>query len=389
MKVTFVSNFINHHQLPFSEEMYKILGEDYCFIETKPMEEERKSMGWEEVKPAYVKRYYEDEDECRKIIRDCDVAIFGWTEVPGIEEERLFSGKLSFRMSERIYREGQWKFISPKGLVAKYMEHIRYRKAPYYLLCTGAYVASDFDLINAYPGKKLKFGYFPPSIAIDDIDKFIEEKESDVLHIFWAGRFISLKHPEYALRACAKLKERGVAFHLHMIGDGELKDAVSDFVIKNDLKNEVTLYGYRTPDEVRKIMSRCQIGLFTSNHLEGWGAVVNEGMNSALAMIADIRAGAVPFLIKDGENGIIYDGTYEDLERKLLGIISTPKKRKYMAKKAYETTMNLWSAEYAAKEFVKISKQMLKGIYLPSNDGPLSEAKNIKPVIKGERGAKL
>ena len=46
MTITFVSNYINHHQIPFSNAMYAQSGEDYCFIQTEPMEEERRNMGW-------------------------------------------------------------------------------------------------------------------------------------------------------------------------------------------------------------------------------------------------------------------------------------------------------------------------------------------------------
>lgn len=46
MTITFVSNYINHHQIPFSNAMYAQTGEDYCFIQTEPMEEERRNMGW-------------------------------------------------------------------------------------------------------------------------------------------------------------------------------------------------------------------------------------------------------------------------------------------------------------------------------------------------------
>lgn len=46
MKVTFVSNYINHHQVPLSNELYRLLGEDYAFVQTEPMEEERIKQGW-------------------------------------------------------------------------------------------------------------------------------------------------------------------------------------------------------------------------------------------------------------------------------------------------------------------------------------------------------
>ena len=48
-------------------------------------------------------------------------------------------------------------------------------------------------------------------------------------------------------------------------------------------------------------MEKSHIHLFTSNHLEGWGAVVNEAMNSGCAVVANREAGAVPYLIEHGK----------------------------------------------------------------------------------------
>ena len=46
MKITMISNYINHHQIPFSNALYEKIGNDYHFIQTEPMEEERIQMGW-------------------------------------------------------------------------------------------------------------------------------------------------------------------------------------------------------------------------------------------------------------------------------------------------------------------------------------------------------
>lgn len=32
MKIVFISNFMNHHQLPVAEKLYEMLGDDYKFI---------------------------------------------------------------------------------------------------------------------------------------------------------------------------------------------------------------------------------------------------------------------------------------------------------------------------------------------------------------------
>ena len=62
MKFTFVSNYINHHQIPIADLLYGKLGEDYCFIQTEQMEQERAQMGWNVKRDLlpYLKCWYEE-----------------------------------------------------------------------------------------------------------------------------------------------------------------------------------------------------------------------------------------------------------------------------------------------------------------------------------------
>ena len=57
MKAVFVSNYINHHQIPFCEAMIKTMGSEgeFVFIQTQEIEQERTAMGWSSELPAYVK----------------------------------------------------------------------------------------------------------------------------------------------------------------------------------------------------------------------------------------------------------------------------------------------------------------------------------------------
>lgn len=47
--------------------------------------------------------------------------------------------------------------------------------------------------------------------------------------------------------------------------------------------------------EVRSYMEKADIYLFTSDFNEGWGAVLNESMNSGCAVVASHAIGSVPF----------------------------------------------------------------------------------------------
>lgn len=307
MKVTMISNYINHHQIPFSEELFKKLGDDYKFIQTELMEEERINMGWgvEEKEIPYLLYLEKEEDKCKQLIDESDILLIGWNEREDLFVDRLKGDKLTIRISERIYRQGQWKAVSPRGLIRKYKEHIRYRNKPVYLLCAGAYVASDFSLIKAYPEKMFKFGYFPEFIPYSDeeLEKnhpWGNEKNDEEIQLIWAGRFLPLKHPEMAIQLARSLETKGYRFHLHMVGGGELEEELKKKVEEMHLEKRITFYGFCAPKEVRRLMEKSHIHLFTSNHLEGWGAVVNEGMNSGCAEVVNVEVGAAPFLIKIG-----------------------------------------------------------------------------------------
>lgn len=382
MTITFVSNYINHHQIPFSNACYDRLCDDYHFIQTEPMEDERVAMGWDvqAAKLPYVHCMYEEEDFCKKLIMESDIAVFGWTKREDVIEERLQTGKPVIRVSERLYREGQWKAISPRGLLHKYKEHTKYRNGQVCLFCAGAYVASDFHIIRAYPNKMFCFGYFPETVLYSEEEFTNLKKDTDEVQLVWAGRFMPLKHPEFVVKLAEELRREDYRFHIHMAGSGEMEEEIKQEIEKKGMESFFTFYGYTKPKEVRSIMEKCHIHLFTSNYLEGWGAVVNEAMNSGCAVVASAQAGAVPYLIRHGENGLIYKGgSYEDFAAQVKRLLQDSKFCGRLGKEAYATITKLWNAEHAAEEFLRFCKDFSEGRIVPAKEGPLSPAPIISP----------
>lgn len=377
-----ISNYINHHQIPFSEALCDMPGVEYCFIQTEPMEEERVKMGWG-LNPAeldFVKLLYESEEECRQLIDESDILLVGWMEREDLIKGRLESGKFTIRMSERLYREGQYKFISPKGLIRKYREHTRFRKGNVYLLCCGGYVASDFSLVCAYPDKMFRFGYFPETKIFEGTSLWNGKPSLDTVHMVWAGRFMPLKHPEFVVKLATDLKEAGHAFHIHFVGGGEMEDKLRLMIEEAGLVDVITMYGFQSPAKVREIMEKSHVHLFTSNHLEGWGAVVNEGMNSGCAEVVNSRVGAAPFLIKHRKNGLVYkEGSYDDFRDCVLRLIENKELIIEYGKAAYETIVTEWNAENAAAQVVRFYENWKEGIIDPPKSGPLSVAPVVSP----------
>ncbi len=343
----FVSNYINHHQIPFCNAMYERLKGSFVFVQTEPMEEERIRMGWQKQDQLpYVKYFYQERELCRKLIAESDVVLFGGTDEESYITERLKAQKPVIRYSERLYKEGQWKAVSPRGLIKKYRDHTRYRKKPVYLLCAGAYVPSDFHIVRAYSGKMFKWGYFPATRHYD-VDRLMEQKEPG--SILWAARFLDWKHPEAALACAAYLRAAGYSFHMRIAGDGQMRPLVDRLLEEYDLKDHVTLLGYRSPDEVRSLMEKSRIYLATSDRREGWGAVLNEAMNSGCAVVASHMMGAAPYLIRQGENGVIYqNGDQGNLNGIVEALLQDEILCEGMGRTAIGTIECEWNAETAA-----------------------------------------
>ncbi|MGN0326601.1 MAG: glycosyltransferase family 4 protein [Lachnospiraceae bacterium] len=387
MKITFITNYLTHHQLPFAEEMYHRLGKEFCFIATDRMDEERIRMGWELDDRQYPYVLFCDDamQQCERLVMDSDIVICGGTHELYIRK-RLAAGKITFRYFERLYKKGQWRAFSPRGYLKNRREHTANKDKPVYLLCAGAYVPSDFHLLGAYPEKMLKWGYFPMFRPYDT--EQLMNCKSDVCRILWTGRMIHWKHAEDAVGAIERLLQKNPQredFHLTMVGEGECAPKVREMIehktiAGRKLSELITMQSFIKPQEVRSLMEQSSIYLMTSDYEEGWGAVVNEAMNSGCAVIASHSAGSVPYLIRHGENGLVYkSGHVKELAGQIEELLESPLKRKQLGEAAYHTIADTWNPAVAAERMLCFCEALLQGNYQPEKEGPLSSAELIAP----------
>lgn len=388
MKVVFISNYFNHHQAPFSEAMDKLTKGHYCFVATEEMSNERINMGWGGEKlPSYVTKLYENVENQNYAIRkieDADVVIFGLSGWKNFEliKGRLSQGKLTFRYSERIYKESLKWYRFPIQAVKLWLVGGRYDSM--YMLCASAYAAQDYARTRSYLNKTFKWGYFP-AIKQYDIYKLMQEKSSVSLmqpqvSILWAGRLIGWKHPDASIELAASLKEKGYSFKMSIIGNGEMESQLHEMIRSKGVEDCVEMLGAMSPDKVREHMEKADIYLFTSDFNEGWGAVLNESMNSGCAVVASHAIGAVPFLIKNGENGLIYEnGNQADFEKQVQRLLDDADYRKNLGMNAYQTVALMWNADVAAERLIKLCEELLLESDVTSlfSEGPCSRAERI------------
>lgn len=375
-KIVFVSNFFNHHQQPFSNAMFSKFGNNYLFIETSTISEERKKMGWEiKNKPKYVIGMSNSNyDAIQHIINTAGVVIIGSSPIKLIKK-RIYNNKITFRYLERPLKDDSILKFFPRFL----KWHLqKLNKKNIYTLCASAYTAYDFFKFNMYKNRCYKWGYFPKTIEYD-IDTLISSKKDN--NLLFVSRFISCKHPELIIQLAKKLKDEGYNYNINMIGRGELEESIKQQICINKLEDNVHLIGTMKPEQVRKYMDESDIFLFTSDRNEGWGAVINEAMNSGCAVVASHAIGSVPFLIKNKENGLIYkDGDFNGFYQKVKFLLDNKLEKNAIGKNAYLTIRNQWNAEVAVDRLSNLINSLLEGKRKPNlyDDGVCSKAEIIR-----------
>lgn len=375
MTITFFSNFLLHHQTPFCEAMTRRIGDGFRFVATEPIPEERLSMGYNTLEDApYAINAYRDDvsyEEAMRLGCESDVVIIGSAPEVFIEK-RLAENKLTFRYSERFFKKFRWRF-DPRVWRKRYNRDIRFRKKNLHMLCASAYTAPDCRFIFSYPNKTYKWGYFPELEEVP-YDALRELKLQDGrINIIWVSRFIKLKHPEEIIRLAKQLKKDRLDFHIEMLGIGELRDEYESIAAEEGLDKQISFTGPFAPAQVLKHMQKADIFLFTSDKNEGWGAVLNEAMSSACAVVACREIGSVPFLIEHEKNGLIYDKKgANSLYRNVKSLMDDKTLRERLQKNAYDTIKNDWNAEAATERLLRLIECIQKGEQTPYTDGPCS-----------------
>lgn len=344
------------------------------------MTEERIRLGWkidEREYPFLVDASALSEREMKDRLSGADVIIYGDT---GVD---IYGCGLKKDVLVLYYRERMFKKQSRVGILRFIKYYCRYvlrgfgrNKA---LLCASAYASYDFERIAAFGGRRFKWGYFP-EIFDEDVDALLAKKrEGEAMRLLWVGRIIDWKRTKDAVSLAARLRDEGLDFSLDIIGTGELEGDIAEKISEYGLAGKVNMLGSLPQAEVREYMRRASVLLVTSDHNEGWGAVVNEGMNSACAVVSSHGVGAAPFMIQSGKNGVIYEcANIDSMYAAVKECILDREYTESLGRAAYLTVKEVWNAENAAVQLLRLVDVLRQGKGDFASEGVCSPAEVIK-----------
>ena len=367
MRVAFLSNYLNHVQLPFCQEMIKLVGDqNFLFIACAPFDVARKNCGFDDMNNYFpwVIRSYEDDSRVIDILKSFDVVI-STPELTHYNSIRLETGKLTFFASERLLKRGyMWRW-NPLKIWRTYSRINKFKKYNnLFVLCYGAFVAYDY-IYSGFPKNRYFTWAYLPVVRSGSM-----QKNNTEISILWTGRLIDLKRPFDLLDACELLFSKGYQFKITYIGDGPLAKKLKERITQSKYSAYMNYMGSLKNEEVLKTMSKQSILVVTSDRHEGWGAVVNEAMSSGCCVIASDAIGSAPILVQNGTTGFRYQsGNVMELSDRIKFCLDNPEKLAEIQKQAALTMQNDWNAVVAAQRFVKLANNLMIGV----NSSPYKE----------------
>ena len=388
MKVVFYSLILNNHQANVADELWRLTGHSYCFVELANLQAEHRKGDTHDYRdrPYYLRAWQSDADyrKAMELAITAECCVFSGVQALPFQKERMKRGLLSFDMSERWLKQGLKNILSPaisKMFFSYWKEG--WKNEPIYKLCCSAFAAEDHIKLGMYKGKSFKWGYFT---KVDDFD-YRKEKSNDRISIMWCARFIDWKHPELPIYLAEKLKAKGYDFTLNMYGRGEYENEAKRLANQLNVEDVVNFKGIMPNTELMAEMREHDIFLFTSDKKEGWGAVANESKSNGCVLVASGAIGSTPYLIENGIDGFVFlspsvKSDFENPDLKSLQsllyhverLINEPKTLKKMRGISINKMQNIWSPHNAAQNLLKLIDNLKNGMDTPIIEGPCSKA---------------
>ena len=164
-----------------------------------------------------------------------------------------------------------------------------------------------------------------------------------------------------------------------MYGVGEQLGKTQALSKRLGVDDVISFKGNVPNSEIIKAMRQHEIFLLTSDKKEGWGAVLNEAMSNGCSVVASDAVGSVPFLIKDGYNGLIFkSNNIDSLYNKVSWLIDNPKQRIDFTVEAYKTMHEIWSPSQAANNLIQLIDDLKNGRDTSILEGPCSKAEYLR-----------
>jgi colanic acid/amylovoran biosynthesis glycosyltransferase len=151
---------------------------------------------------------------------------------------------------------------------------------------------------------------------------FDSNAQVKLFQLLAVGRLHVVKDHAFLIRACARLRQRGISFACTIAGDGPERRHLESLIQTLGLADCITLLGHVPRQQIDSLYARADVVVLTSRS-EGIPLVLMEAMARGKLVLAPAITG-IPELVIAGETGFLYQpGSEDDFVERLLEIYAS------------------------------------------------------------------
>ena len=178
--------------------------------------------------------------------------------------------------------------------------------------------------------------------------------------LLFVGRLDHVKGLPVLLESIHRLRQRHVAIHLDIVGDGPERARVEAMVHDLDLGQAVTLHGYLSQEQLQPLFDACDVMVMAS-FAEGVPVVLMEAMSRGLPVVAP-RITGIPELVEHGESGLLFTpGRADELAEAVAELLEQPERRTQLAERAMQVVLEQFNLQREVARFVNVVHNRLAG----------------------------
>lgn len=241
--------------------------------------------------------------------------------------------------------------IQPDGLEHRFLTSL-YRELEHRTDLMLTVSRSFREYLSPYVNHPEKIGVIPNGF---DEKRFKPvPHENEVAQLVTVCRLVPAKGLDTLLEACAELKNRGLSYVLHIIGDGPIRKELEELAQRLGIYNETIFYGYTLHPE--EFMPFFDIFVLPSR-AEAFGSVFAEAALCSLALVGS-DVGGIAEQIENGSNGLLVPPEEPILLADALEkVIGDPDYRYQLARSGSEYAKNHYSLNRVVHELKKVYLQ--------------------------------
>ncbi len=278
--------------------------------------------------------------------------------IPFIYEIMHISGHpCAFGIKEEIYKLLMKYLIALDVCSAKAVRVINQRQTKQFLINSGV----SIDKIQYIPAFYIDLETYKPINLEKKYDLIFVGRLSKNKGINLLMESMKYLTPPHSLLLAPRISP----ITLLIVGQGPEQEYIKKFIKKNNLEQNITLYGWAKDNkEVAKLINQSLI-LIMPSYNEGGPRVTLEAMACGVPVLTT-RVGIMNDIIIDGQNGIFIDWNTNDISNKILGMFNakhltsdqTSEKLKEIGQKG-KTTVQQFERQQAISNYANFLKDMI------------------------------